>query len=125
MTKKIFYIVFIVLFAFFSTCTPVQATRIKNTTEGAQEFLNEGKNEANDAINADILSDTSSLIYNTILIVGTCIAVAVAAILGVLFITGSVEQKVKVKESLLVFIVGCVLLFGGYGIWRLVITILK
>ena len=47
------------------------------------------------------------------------------AILGIQFITGSVEQKAKVKDSLIPFIVGCVAIFGAFGIWKLVITLLK
>ena len=38
---------------------------------------------------------------------------------------GSVEQKAKVKDSLVPYIVGCIVIFGAFGIWKLVIQILN
>ena len=38
---------------------------------------------------------------------------------------GSVEQKAKVKDSLVPYIVGCIVIFGGFGIWKLVLTLLE
>lgn len=38
---------------------------------------------------------------------------------------GSVEQKAKVKDSLLPYIIGCIVIFGAFGIWKLVLTILE
>lgn len=128
MVKKGIYIIIItlLLLTFFSAFSNTQAVSISNIISGAQNFENDGKQGyADNTINTQVLSDTSDLIYNTLLIVGTCVAVIIAAVLGIQFITGSVEQKVKVKESLLPFIVGCVVLFGAFGIWRLVILLLR
>lgn len=33
----------------------------------------------------------------------------------------SAEDKAKVKESLLPFVVGCVVVFGSFGIWKLLV----
>ncbi len=38
---------------------------------------------------------------------------------------GSVEQKAKVKDSLVPYIVGCIVIFGAFGIWKLVLTLLE
>ena len=38
---------------------------------------------------------------------------------------GSIEQKAKVEDSLIPYIVGCVVIFGAFGIWKLVLTILE
>lgn len=38
---------------------------------------------------------------------------------------GSVEQKAKVKDSLLPYIIGCIVIFGAFGIWKIVLTILE
>ena len=125
--KKIAYIIiFIVLIlALFMQVNSVQATSITNIAGSADNFVNSGKTGADNAINGQILNNTSSLIYNTLLIVGTCIAVLIAAVLGIKFITGSVEQKVKIKEALVPFLVGCIVIFSAFGIWRLVITVLR
>lgn len=128
MVKRAVYVILItiLLLTFFSAFTKVQAVSIGNIISGAKNFENEGKQGYSDnTLNTDVLDSTASLIYNTLLIVGTCIAVIIAAVLGLQFITGSVEQKVKVKESLLPFIVGCIVLFGAFGIWKLVIILLR
>ena len=125
--KKIAYIIiFIVLIlALFMQVNSVQATSITNIAGSADNFVNSGKTGADNAINSQTLNNTSSLIYNTLLIAGTCIAVLMAAVLGIKFITGSVEQKVKIKEALVPFLVGCIVIFSAFGIWRLVITVLR
>ena len=38
---------------------------------------------------------------------------------------GSVEQKAKVKDSLVPYIAGCIVIFGAFGIWKLVLTLLE
>lgn len=146
MVKKVFLVVSIILFlsTFFLLTTQVQALSsdkiiilgdepagtaeppdVKDTVDGADDFLSEGKEGSNDTINFDMLNDTSSVIYNILLVVGICAAAIIAAVLGIQFITGSVEQKVKVKEALIPFVIGCVVLFGAFGIWRLVIILLR
>ena len=67
--------------------------------------------------------DLLDTLYNTLLIIGIAVAVIVGIILGIQFITGSVEQKSKIKESLIPYFVGCAVIFGALGIWKLVITI--
>lgn len=103
----------------------VQATSLSNILGGADNFVNQGKTDADNTLDMEALNNASDLVYNTLLILGTCLAVIIAVVLGIQFITGSVEQKVKVKESLIPFVIGCVVIFGAFGIWRLVIVILR
>lgn len=124
MTKKVFItlLITICLLALFSANMMVQAGSIIG---GADNFLQQGENDYFNTFDTGKMKQTSDLMYNVLLAIGTCIAVIIAAVLGVQFITGSVEQKVKVKESLIPFVVGCVVLFGAFGIWRLVIILFK
>lgn len=122
MKRKVFIILIIFILMICSTHI-VQATTISNIIDGADGFISNGSSE--NVIETDKLKDASDMIYNILLILGTIIAVIVGAILGIQFITGSVEQKAKVKDSLIPFIVGCAVIFGAFGIWKLVITILR
>ena len=36
-----------------------------------------------------------------------------------------IEGKVEAKQLLVPYVVGCVMIFGGFGIWKLVVTILQ
>ena len=119
MKRKIFFILIIFILMICSTHI-VQATTISNIIQGADGFITNGS--SSDMIAGDNLSD---IIYNVLLILGTVIAVIVGSVLGIQFITGSVEQKAKVKDSLIPFVIGCVVIFGAFGIWKLVITILR
>lgn len=127
MIKKVTITLFmtILLCMLFFPHNIVQATSLSNIFGGADNFVNQGKTDADNTLDMEALNNASDLVYNTLLILGTCIAVIIAVVLGIQFITGSVEQKVKVKESLIPFVIGCVVIFGAFGIWRLVIVILR
>ena len=122
MKRKIFFILIIFILMICSTHI-VQATTISDIIQGADGFITSGS--STDVIATDKLKSASDMIYNILLILGTIIAVIVGVVLGIQFIMGSVEQKAKVKDSLIPFIVGCVVIFGAFGIWKLVITILR
>ena len=125
MEKKIFCIFIILILIFIFSSTIVQAISISNIVGGADNFVNSGKDGNTSTLDGPMLNNTSIFIYNTLLIIGVCIAVLIGTVLGIQFITGSVEQKVKVKESLIPFVVGCVVIFSAFGIWKLVIEILR
>ena len=122
MKRKIFFILIIFILMICSTHI-VQATTISNIIQGADGFIANGS--SSDMIAGDKIKNLSDIIYNVLLILGTVIAVIVGSVLGIQFITGSVEQKAKVKDSLIPFVIGCVVIFGAFGIWKLVITILR
>ena len=122
MKRKIFFILIIFILMICSTHI-VQATTISNIIQGADGFITNGS--SSDMIAGDKMKNLSDIIYNVLLILGTVIAVIVGSVLGIQFITGSVEQKAKVKDSLIPFVIGCVVIFGAFGIWKLVITILR
>lgn len=122
MKRKIFFILIIFILMICSTHI-VQATTISNIIQGADGFITNGS--SSDMIAGDKIKNLSDIIYNVLLILGTVIAVIVGSVLGIQFITGSVEQKAKVKDSLIPFVIGCVVIFGVFGIWKLVITILR
>lgn len=84
------------------------------------EFLNSG-DPADSVIDETKLSNVSSKIYNILLVCGIGVAVIVGAILGITFIMSSAEGKAKVSETLVPYIVGCVVVFGAFGIWKMAI----
>lgn len=71
------------------------------------------------------MKEGSDLLFNSLLTIGTVAAVIVGAVLGIQFMVGSVEQKAKIKDSLIPYVAGCIVIFGAFGIWKLVITILN
>ena len=91
-----------------------------NTIEKADGFISEGSSQ----IDSTELQNFSNMLYNALLIIGIIIAVIVGTILGIKFMIGSVEEKADIKKLLIPYIVGCIVVFGAFGIWKLVVTIL-
>ncbi len=60
--------------------------------------------------------DIGNLILGIIQVVGTFVAVAVLMILGIKYMLGSLEERASYKKSMLPYIIGAVLLFGGVNI---------
>ena len=63
------------------------------------------------------------MIYNILLVIGMAVAVGIGTVLGIKFLMGSMEEKAQIKESLIPFIIGCIVVFGAFGIWKAVISV--
>lgn len=75
-------------------------------------------------INDDSLQSFSKTYYNIFLTIGIIVATLVGAVLGIKFMIGGAEEKANVKEKLVAYVVGCIIVFGSFAIWKLVVTIL-
>lgn len=71
------------------------------------------------------LETFSKTFYNIMLTVGIFVAVIIGGILGLKLMTSGVEEKADVKKLLIPYVVGCIVVFGGFGIWKLVVTLLQ
>lgn len=99
--------------------------------EAGQSFIKEGQSGDKSVTGIDKdkvgekLEDLSGYIYNLLLSAGVVIAVIVATVLGIQFMLGGAEGQAKVKEMLVPFVVGCIIVFGGFGLWKIAITLGK
>lgn len=117
--KKLFIIV-VILMILFSINTKVFA--LSEIISDGQSFLQKAdQSKANIEISG--LQDLSGYIYNILLAAGVVIAVIVATALGIQFMLGGAEGQAKVKEMLIPFVVGCVIVFGGFGFWKIALTV--
>ena len=91
----------------------------------ADNFIEDGKTETNVGLGEDSIIDMSNILYNILLVTGIIIAVIWGLIIAIKFITGSVEEKAEVKKTLVPYVAGCVVLFGAFTIWKIVVTILQ
>lgn len=46
----------------------------------------------------------------------------VGIIIGIQFLIASAEDKAKVKEALVPYIVGCIVIFGAFTIWSIAVN---
>ena len=87
-----------------------------------QKFLDAG-NTIDNTINTIALKETSNYIYKILLSFAIVIAIIVAMILGIQFMVASANEKAKIKEALIPFVVGCILVFGAFTIWKIAVEI--
>lgn len=88
--------------------------------DDAKNFLDAGGGTA--TVNDVELKNASDSIYNLLSSIGMIVSVIVGIILGITFMMASAEDKAKVKEALIPYIVGCIVVFGAFGIWKIVIN---
>lgn len=123
--KKTIFILSLVIIILLSMYNITYATTIDDIISGGDDFLKAGQTGTHTGFSWEGITGASDLIYNTLLTLGIVIAMIVAAVLGIKFITSSVEEQAKIKESLIPFVVGCVIIFGAFGIWKLITNVLE
>ena len=97
---------------------------VSGIVDGGTNFIKDGESQES-PITTDKTQELTNDLYNILLFASMVIAIIIGLILGMQFITGSVEQKANVKDAIVPYIVGCVIIFGAFGIWKLVVTILR
>lgn len=106
--------------------TPISlsAEGLDNVISGGDDFLlaSDGIEEK---LSTDKMKNVSNTIYNILLGTGIIIAVVIATVLGVQYMTSSAEDKAQIKESMIPFIIGCVVVFGAFLIWKAFILAFK
>lgn len=142
MAKKLSYIIITIMILCFSMniffYNTYGARKDKETPDdimgGAKNFLNEGKDMTHEIIdsggvhtqtNLDTasLKESSQFFFNLLLAFGMVTAVIVGMIIGIKFMTSTIEEKAKIKEVLVPYVVSCVVIFGAFGIWKLAVNI--
>ena len=95
---------------------------LEQSMTDADDFITDG---SNDKLDMQDFQTQFGDIYNIVLQIGVGLAVIVGIVLGVKFILSSVEGKAEVKKMLITYVVSCVVIFGSFGIWKIVVTILQ
>lgn len=123
MKKVIKKIIFILILLIILLNINTETKAWSEVIQDGKDFISAG--EASDAGNIEKgeLKDLSGYLYNILLAAGVIIAVIVATVLGIQFMIGGAEGQAKVKEMLVPFIIGCVVVFGGFAIWKIALTV--
>lgn len=119
---KVSVLMFFLLFIISSECFA-----LGDWLNEAEEFIEYGNSEASRGytLDTDLITNGSAIIFNAFLAIGTVVAIIVGAIMGIQFMTAGIDEKVKVKQALYPYLISCIVLFGSYGIWRLVVIIMN
>ena len=80
---------------------------------------------AMDMIDSGTFDSTVKTVYDILITVAICVAFLVGVVLGAKYISGTIEEKAQVKKTLFAYLIGCAVVFGAFGIWRLVLNVLQ
>ena len=127
---KIVAVILLILLSIITITKPIYASDTKKHTAGeiiteGKGFIQKGQSGAEDKISSDNLKNMSDTIYNILLVAGIIIAIIVGLIMGIKFIMGGIEEKAEIKAMLLPYIIGCVVVFGAFAIWKAIVDILQ
>ena len=122
---KVSILIFCIIILLSQNIYATSDTTIGEIFSTGSSWLETGRENAGIGIDTENLRKGANDLYNTLLAIATGVAVIVGAILGIKIMTSSIEEKAKVKEALIPYIISCIVVFGSLGIWKLTILILK
>lgn len=127
MKKILVYICLLILFLSVVYPTNVQAISVDDIFSGADEFIEigGGEDEVNTTIDDTALKDTSDFLYNLLLGISMFLAVIIGMVLGIKYMLATSEEKADIKQTLPAYIVSCIVVFGAFTIWRLIISVVQ
>ena len=98
-------------------------SNLENIMDSADEFVDEANDTAN--VKTSALQDFSNTFYGIFLAVATAVTVIVGIIIGIKYMVSSAGERANVKQMLVPYAVGCVVVYGSFGIWALVVSLLN
>lgn len=120
--KKINIIIIILIVTSLLFSNYSQASEIGNIFSSADEFLTKG-NTISSTISEPQLQETSNFMYKLLMAIGIVVMFIVGTIIGIQYMVASAEDKAKVKEALVPYIVGCFVIFGAFSIWSIAVNL--
>ena len=121
MQSKILKLIAIISVFIIVSVFPVKV--FSSWVDDADNFLKSAVNSI--TVDKDQLTSASDEIYNTLTSIGMIVAVIVGMILGITYMMTGAVDKAKVKESIMPYLLGCIVIFGAFGIWKLVINVMN
>ena len=104
--------------------TEVQEHSTGEIIEEGDTFIEIGESEE-PKIEQSNLKALANTLYNILLVVGIIIAAVLGGVLGIKFLMGRVDEQAEVKTMLVPYIAGCVVIFGAFTIWKIVLLIIQ
>jgi len=86
-------------------------------------FISEGSKSNATGPSQEDLKPLSDSISNILLTIAVGVTLVSVAVMGVNFMIQSVEDKAKIKESMVPWVIGIFITFGAFGIWKITIGI--
>ncbi len=97
---------------------------LDDVMNNGNSFLNAGS-ESSTMIDQNDLKSLSNFISGVLLTIAIGVTVITGAVMGLNFITQSIEEKAKVKESMVPWVIGIIVSFGAFTIWEVAVNLFQ
>lgn len=124
--KMLIKIIFmlITIYVVISNIYVSKATTLEEMEKQAGDFITKGQTQAEKAgIDAGEIAENFVGIGQILTLVGAGVLVAVTTYMGIKYLTSGPEAQAKLKVQLIGIVVSGIVIFGAYGIWKLVVNI--
>ena len=121
-TIRCLLIITLIIFSILSFCNVSNASTLGDIISGSENFISVATEQK---INESNLKDVSNTLYNVLLVLAIIVSVIVGICMGIKFVTAGAEGKADMKQAFVPYIIGNVVVFGAFGIWRIVVIVLN
>ena len=131
--RKISNIILLIIIIMFYLTTNVQADFTHSTIEadrGGQTVKSSGIIDPNDFepsdlqdSDADVIINKSAVIVDVIRVIGIIVTVVSLILIGIKYMTGSIEDKADYKKSMITYLIGVFIFFALTQLLGIVIEI--
>lgn len=105
---------------------PEEKTSPDEIVDEGSDFIQTGKdNQGAVTIDGDKLRNGSNMLFNVAFATGVVVASVIGVYLGVKFMLSGAEEKANIKETLLPYFMGVIIMFSSFSIWKLVLVLLE
>lgn len=119
---KIIIMIILTIITIFSINNKVYAdTTVSTIFSGGRQFIKQGKSKAN--VDTTAIAKDIGGIGQVFLIIGIGTAVGVSMYLGFKYITSGADEKAKIKERLIFYVIAIVLLVAAVGVTKVIVSI--
>lgn len=125
-TKKILTIIVIALLLMLNMPLYSNAAKTDEIISAGDSFLSQAQPSLGSVagtITDSELIELSNTVSGVLLVIALSVTLISGAVMGINFTIQSVEDKAKIKESMIPWIIGIFVSFGAYGIWKLTMGI--
>lgn len=119
---RILFILFLIVL--LNLCIPIysNALNLNEIVTGGQNFLT-ADGGGSLPVDQNSLNKLSNSVSGILLSIAIIVTLVSAVIMGINFTVQSVEDKAKIKESMIPWVIGIIVSFGAFTIWKITMAI--
>ena len=127
MMKKIIGIAFLAMMCVFLINTNVSfAVNLESMEKDAKDFIQKGKDNSGDLTPVvGTVTDNFQGLGQILTIVGAGVLVAVVSYMGIKYMISPPDKQADLKNRLIYVVVAGIVIFGAYGIWRAILSVVS